>query len=47
MVVQGRGEWDLMSPVCTAVMLSVGGGVGGGGCACVFCVCVSMLACLC
>lgn len=31
-VVQGRGEWDLMSPVCTAVLLSVGGGVGGGGC---------------
>lgn len=26
MVVVGRGEWDVMSPVCTAVQLSVGAG---------------------
>lgn len=51
-VVQGRGEWDLMSPVCTAVLLSVGRGVGEGVgcCACVFlCMCkhagMSVLVC--
>lgn len=26
-VVVGRGEWDVMSPVCTAVPLSVGAGL--------------------
>lgn len=40
MVVQGRGEWDLMSPVCTAVLLSVGGGVGGGGGLCMHFLCM-------
>lgn len=36
MVVQGRGEWDLMSPLCTAVLLSV----GGGAVACVLFLCM-------